>query len=206
MKTNSHWLLKTIKVVLALIWYVNIVLIIIAFSVLTLKFCTSDFTEFSNPVKYNSHLGIIKLPPLTPDAKDIIVTNDQGILKMKLKNTFGNIISAYFFLIALETLVTIIIYQLRKFFASLDDSTPFKYDNISRLKLIALCFALLTPLHILLGIDTAFILHSQVKGFDLFNMVWTESLTGLILGAVIYVMADVFNYGFNLQKENEEFV
>lgn len=86
------------------------------------------------------------------------------------------------------------------------DSTPFQYDNIRRLKIIALCFALLTPVHILVGLCTAFILHTQVKDFSLLNMVWTENLSDLIMGAVIYVMADVFNYGFSLQKENEEFV
>lgn len=206
MKTNSHWLLKTIRVLLTLIWYINIVLIVFAFSMLTVKFCTSDFTEFSNPVKYTSTTEIIKMTPLTPDVKDITISNDQGMLKMKMKNTFGNIVTAYFFFFSLEVLVTIIIYQLRKFFNTLEENKPFLYDNIRRLKLIALCFALLTPLHILLGLDTAFILKHHVKDFSLVNMVWVESLTGLMLGAVIYIMADVFNYGFKLQKENEEFV
>jgi len=53
---------------------------------------------------------------LTPTAKDITITNDQGILRMKLKNTFGTITIAYFFFMAFEVLVTTIIYQLRKFF------------------------------------------------------------------------------------------
>jgi len=206
MKTNSHWLLKTIKIVLNIIWYVNIILIVAAFCMLTLKFCTSDFTEFSNPVKYTSHTEVIKTIPLSPNVKDITISNDQGILKMKLKNTFWHIVTAYFFFIALETLITVIIYQLRRFFDTLKENTPFLYDNIRRLRLIALCFALLTPLHILLGIDTAFILKNYVKDFSLVNMVWVESLTGLILGGVIYIMADVFKYGFTLQKENEEFV
>lgn len=206
MKTNSNKLLRAITIILNIIWVLNFVLIAVAFTFLTIKFCTSDFVEFDNPVKYTSHNEVIKLTALTSDVKDITVTNDQGILKMKLKNTFINVFSAYFFFITLEVLVTIIIYQLRKFFATLDNNTPFRYDNIKRLRLIALCFALLTALHILLGLDTAYILHNQVKDFKLMNMVWTESFIGLMLGAVIYVMADVFSYGFALQKENGEFV
>jgi hypothetical protein len=206
MKTNSHWLLKTIKIILTIIWYGNMMLIVIAFSMLTLKFCTSDHTDFSNPIKYPSTNYVTKMLSLTTDAKDITITNDQGMLHMKLKNTFGNIVTAYFFFISLEVLVTIIIYQMRKFFNTLEENKPFLYDNIRRLKLIALCFALLTPLNILLGIDTAYILKHHVKDISLVNMVWVESLTGLMLGAVIYIMADVFRYGFSLQKENEEFV
>ncbi|MDB5004047.1 MAG: hypothetical protein JWQ34_2272 [Mucilaginibacter sp.] len=206
MKTNSNWLLKTIRVLLNIIWVLNFVFIALALTLVTFKFCTSDFSEINNPVKYTSHTEIIKMTALTPTAKDITITNDQGILRMKLKNTFSTITIAYFFFMAFEVLVTTIIYQLRKFFDTIKDSTPFQYDNIRRLKIIALCFALLTPVHILVGLCTAFILHTQIKDFSLLNMVWTENLRGLIMGAVIYVMADVFNYGFSLQKENEEFV
>jgi len=205
MKTTS-WLLKTIRVVLTIAWYANIILIVVAFSMLTIKFITSDSVEFSNPVKYPLNPEIVKLESLTPNAHNITIQGDQGILKMKLKNTFSYVASAYFFLIALEVLIMTIIYQLRKFFDSIKDSAPFKYDNIKRVRIIALCFTLLTPLHILLGVSNAMILSGQVENFSLKNMVWEESFNGLILGAVIYIMADVFKYGFELQKENGEFV
>jgi hypothetical protein len=97
-----------------------------------------------------------------------------------------------------------IIYQLRKLFDSIRQNIPFKYDNMKRLRITALCFALLTPLHILLGISTSMILRGQVKDYG--QMVWSESFIGLILGAAIYIMADIFKYGFELQKENGEFV
>lgn len=206
MKTNSNWLLKTIRIVLGIIWYVNIVLIFVAFTMLTFKFISNDYVEFSTPVKYAASAQITKMESLTPNATSITVQRDQDILKLQLKNTAGNIVVAYFFFVTLEILVMIIIYQLRKFFDTLKQNAPFRYDNIRRLKITALCFALLTVLHILLGVSTALILKHQVKDFSLLNMVWTESFIGLMLGAVIYVMADVFNYGFTLQKENGEFV
>ncbi|MFA6083073.1 DUF2975 domain-containing protein [Mucilaginibacter sp.] len=205
MKTIS-WLLKTIRILLTVVWYINIVLIVIAFSMLTFKFITSDSVEFSNPVKYSQKPNVVKLESLTPNAYNIVIQRDQGTLKMDLRKSPGYIAAAYFFLISLEVLAMTIIYQLRKFFDSIQERAPFKYDNIRRLHITALCFVLLTPLHILLGISTAITLKEHVKDFNLMNLVWTESFTGLILGAVIYIMADIFKYGFELQKENGEFV
>lgn len=204
MKTNSKWLLNTVRVILSILWYVNIVLIIIAFSLLTWKFITADAVDFSTPVKYPTHPEVIKLVPLIPDTGPVTVQSDQGMLKMQVRNTVGQIVTAYFFLILFEVLVMIIIYQLRKFFESIKQDMPFKYDNIKRLRIAALCFASLTLLHILQGISTSILLRSYVKDYG--QMVWSESFTGLILGAVIYIMADIFRYGFELQKENGEFV
>lgn len=206
MKTNSNLLLNTIRILLNIIWVLNFVFIAVAFTFLTIKFCTSGYVEVVAPVKYTSQKVSITMTSLTEDAKDIILTKDQGTLTMQLKNTVWNIFAAYFFFISYEVVVTIIIYQLRKFFDTLKGNTPFKYDNIKRLKVIALCFALVTLINVLLGMDTAWLLKSHIKNFTELNLVWEESFIELILGAVIYVMADVFKHGFNLQKENEEFV
>jgi hypothetical protein len=206
MKNNSHWLLNTIRVILTIVWYLNIALIVIAFGFLTVKCFSSPYSEFSHPVQYAAKPQAVKLVSLTSYSKEITITNDQGTIKMLFKNTPLTVSLAYFLLISLETLATTILYQLRKFFNTLKDNTPFQYDNIKRLKLIALCFTLLTPLHMLLGISKVIILKSQVQDFNLYHMVWDESFTGLMLGAVIYVMADVFKYGLMLKKENEEFV
>lgn len=205
MKTTS-WLLKTVSVLLTIAWYFNIILLVVAFGFLTLKFTTSDTVEFSNPVKYTNAQAPVKLSPRTTDVEKIVLNPDQATLKMELKNTPGYVAMAYFFLISLEFLIMTIIYQLRKFFNSIGQNIPFKYDNIKRLRTTALCFILLTPLHILLGVSTAVVLKGNVKDFELTNMVWEESFTGVFLGMAIYIIADIFKYGFELQKENGEFV
>ncbi|GAB3934449.1 hypothetical protein GCM10028827_34790 [Mucilaginibacter myungsuensis] len=38
------------------------------------------------------------------------------------------------------------------------------------------------------------------------KMVWSDNFIGPILGAVIYIIADIFKYGLELKKETEEFV
>lgn len=205
MKTNSNKLLEIIGAVLNVMWYVNMLLIAIAFTLLTFKFCTSDSVEFSAPIAA-TQIQSTKMDALATAAFDITVSRSQDMLGMNLKNTFGNIATAYFFLIALEVLAMTIIYQLRKFFKSIVQKKPFSNDNVRRLKITALCFALLTVLHILFGLSTKFIIEQTVKDFKNIHIVWTENFMGLAIGSAIYVLADVFKYGFSLQKENEEFV
>jgi hypothetical protein len=214
MKTKSNWLLQTVRIIFTIVWYLNFLLILIGFTMLTLKplnwkFGTGNFNDFSDlstPVKYVAHSPVINMDAVTPNATQITLQPDQYLLKLKLKTNWGNVAISYFFFIALEVLIMTIIYQLRKFFDTIKQNAPFKHENIRRLKITALCFALLTPLNVLLGITTAMTLNEQVKNAGAIHIVWSESFIGLILGAVIYIMADIFSYGFNLQKENEEFV
>lgn len=205
MKTKS-WLLKTTRVVLTIFWYGNIVLTIFAFCMLTWKISTSPYTEFSNAVKYPLVTTSTHIASLKQDVSNITLTPDQATVKMFLANNFIHVASAYFFLLAFEALVMSIIYQLRKFFDTINQSAPFTYENVRRLKITALCFALTTVLSILLGISTAIIFGTSVKDMHLMNMVWEQSFTGLILGAMLYILADVFKYGFELKKEIGEFV
>lgn len=205
MKTTS-WLLKTVRVILTIFWYGNMVLAVFAFCVLTWKISTDHYTEFSNPVKYPLITTSTHLTSLEPDVSNITLTPDQATVKMYLANNFSHIALAYFFLFAFEALVMSIIYQLRKFFNTIKQSAPFTYENVRRLKITALCFALTTVLSVLLGISTAVILGTSVKQMHLMNMVWEQSFTGLILGVMLYILADIFKYGFELKKEIGEFV
>ncbi|MEO6848972.1 MAG: DUF2975 domain-containing protein [Mucilaginibacter sp.] len=189
-------------------------MILIGFTLLTLnplnlKFGTgsfNDFSDFSTTVKYSANIPAVNMEALTPNAIHITLQADQYLLKLKLKTTWKNVAISYFFFIAFEILVMTIIYQLRKFFDTIKQKTPFTYENIHRLKITALCFALFTALNVLLGISTAMTLNEQVKNANAIHIVWSENFTGLILGAVIYIIADVFRYGSSLQKENGEFV
>ena len=207
MKTTS-WLLKSIRVLLNIAWYAGIAATIIAFCALTLKFFTDDSSLFAAKVKYPIQETITTLKAATQNADYVTLQPDEGMIRMELKNTPISIANAYFFFLTLAFLVLTIIYQLRKFFGTIHQGMPFRHDNILRLRITALCFAWLTALNMLFGLSTNFILHQQVSNFDKmhYQMVWSESFNGMILGAVIYVMADIFKYGFELQKENGEFV
>lgn len=204
MKTNSNRLLRAIGVLLNIIWYANILLIVVAFSFLTVSFIKNNTALVGIRIDalQNSE---IKMDSLA-DAHSATLTHVQDSVNIQLKNTFGYIAFAYFFLIATEALVMIIIYQLSKFFKSIEQQTPFNQSNIRRLKITALCSALTTVLHVLWGFANKLVIENSIKDSHEIHIVWEDSLIGLALGAVLYVMADVFAYGLNLKQENEEFV
>ena len=78
---------------------------------------------------------------------------------------------------------------------------------MKRLKITALCIVLFIPVNILLDVLNYSLLSQQIAGFHTdFKITDTGNLIYIILGIAIYVMADVFSYGFELKKENEEFV
>lgn len=207
MKTNSKWLLNLVNGILTIAWYLNMLLCAIAFLSLTITFITKDYTNNDALVKYRSDPGISNLQAATNLVKTITIQSDQSLIKMDVRITLWLIISAYMLVIMFEALVFITLYNLRKIFGAIKQQQPFHYDNVRRLKITALCLALFTPLNILYGILKYAMLTQQVQGFSgRFMMVWSDSFIGVILGAVIYIMADIFSYGFELKKEVEEFV
>jgi hypothetical protein len=205
MKTNSNRLLRLVSTVLKFLWYGNILLIVLILSFLTTVYCTSEFTRVSIPIaaiqKEYTKLGIS-----SHAYGSITLGASQKMLNIELKNTLGNMALSYFFVIATQVLIMIIIYQLRKFFTAIEEKAPFNYINVRRLKITALCFALFTVIHILFGLTLKFIIEQNVKDSENIHLVWSESFFGPALGAALYILADVFRYGFELQKENEEFV
>ena len=105
------------------------------------------------------------------------------------------------------TISTGIIYHLRKIFAAIKQKQPFRADVVKSLKIIALLLTLITPLHLLYGGISYYVLTHTIADFNKqFMMVWSENFIGPILGAVIYIIADILKYGIELKKENEEFV
>jgi hypothetical protein len=206
MKTHSQWILKLISALLKIAWYANLVYTIFILFAVTWKFCTSDFSNYDAEVQYAIPQKGINLVSLSPNAINITLQPQEAVLKMQLRVTAWRTVIFYFSYGAFQFFIMTIIHQLRKFFGTLKQGITFKYSNIRQLKIAALCFALLTPLHMCDGLITAIILKQNVKDFNLMHMVWNESFLGLMLGAVIYIMADVFKYGFALQQENEEFV
>lgn len=208
MKTNVKWLLNMVNSIVNVLWYVNMVLFVVAFFVLTVTFIENRYTDMSMAVKYKQAPAATTLKPLLSQLNEhITIQEDQALIKMHVAVTPGIMITAYFLLLGFETLVIVTLYNLRKLFKSIKQQQPFEYNNIRRLKIIALCLALFTPLNILYGLLSYITLTGHIEGFNSrFMMVWSDSFIGVILGAVIYIMADIFSYGFELKKEIEEFV
>ncbi len=207
MKTNSKWVINLVSSLLTAAWYINIVLIIIGFSVLTLAFATKDYTDINIPVKLKGDHTSIALQSLAPTAKLIIAETDGAIIKIQAKVTAGIVFTAYTFFVLVEVLIMMILYHLRKIFTVLKTEQPFQMDNVRRLRIVALCLVLSTPLHIVWGIANYLTLTANVKDFSArFMMIWEDNLMGIILGVVLYIVADILRHGITLKQENEAFV
>lgn len=205
MKTKTKWLLNLVKGFLDVVWYANMVIIGIAVILLTWIYATNTNIDVSSEVQYRTPPPAVSLTGL-PSQIIATVQNDQALVKINVRITAWMIIQSYLLMFVFEALVVILIYNLRKVFGSIKKQQPFEPGNVKRLKITALCFALLTPWHMLTGLLN-FFQFSQVPTFyGRFMLVWSDNFIGVIIGAVIYIIADVFSYGFELKKENEEFV
>jgi len=206
-----------IRLVLAFGWLANIVFAILAFVVLTIEFTTQDYglTTIKYPLKPAADIPslsnsvIVNAHSLADRVQHITFQADDAVIKFQLKNTAANIVCSYLFLIAIEILLMLILNNLRKVFCSIKENMPFKQENIKRLNITALCFALFTPLTMLLSIASYQMLAANIPGYrQQFQAVWLESdcFDGLWIGLAIYVTTFVFKNGLELQKENGEFI
>lgn len=114
-------------------------------------------------------------------------------------------LSVQFMLILLLMLTALLVlYQLRKIFATLAVGTPFTGENVSRIRIIGIAViagALLqNAVHILNGIYLSGVL--RMPGLESgVNM--KVDLTGILVGAVVIILAEVFRYGAGLQEEQD---
>jgi len=195
MKTNSL-VLRLVRVFTEVAWYLNFLFFAIILAFITFFFFSSNQFSTSIAAQY-------RIPPQPVGGVKI----SEIMVNASLKLTPLMIVTTYFFLFLFEGLVAGTLYHLRKVFKAIRQLQPFSADNIKSLKTIALIFALATPVKIVYGLIIYSVVSHRVPDFhNKYMMVWHEDFIGLTLGAVIYIIADTFNYGLQLKKETEEFV
>lgn len=207
MKTNSRFL-NIISSITNIAWYLNMVYIVFMFAVVIIGFGLDDHVAVQLvAVKYQAAPHAVMLKPIEPQASSAHAFVKEAEITVRLLVTPMVYIAALLFVAFLATLSTGILYHLRKVFAAVKQKQPFQLSVVKSLKMIALLLALITPIHLLYVAVNYFALTHAVVDFNKqFMMVWSENFIGLILGAVIYIIADIFKYGIQLKKETEEFV
>ena len=207
MKTNNN-LLKFISRITNIAWYLNMLYIAVMFVALIIGLWIKDPVAIQlAAVKFRRATHEIVLKPIETRASFAGGIAKEAEITVRMWIT--PIIYVAFLLLTtfLATISTGIIYHLRKIFAAIKQQQPFRANVVKSLKIIALLLALITPLHLLYSCFSYFILTHTVVDFNKqFLMVWSENFIGPILGAVIYIIADILKYGIELKKENEEFV
>jgi hypothetical protein len=209
MKSNSRNLIKVIKVILDVAWYGNIAIAVVAFSFLCYIFFFTpgnQYEEMSTQVHIGSHHFEKKVVEHTADVKDARLVSRVATLSYKIKSTPLVTASAFLLLISLEALFFLIIFHLRKLFRSLYQGEVFTRENANSLKLAGLFIMLILPVQLIVYGLEIFFIRSNFKGIKWFSVEPGFDYKPLIIGFTLYILAEIFDYGLQLKKENEEFV
>lgn len=206
MRSNSRKLIKLIKVGLDIAWYLNFILAAIGLTVLVYVFTSREYSEMSMKVQIPIQ-ELRKVSSSTDMVKDVALTTKEATLNMQVKNTAGQIVSSLFLFFVIELLAITIIYNLRKLFSGLNKGYSFTYENVVALRKTSICVALIWPLGLVAQALTAMIIGTSVSSpYPLSVMQSGFDYKTILIAAILYIIAEVFNSGLELKKENEEFV
>ncbi|MEJ6979123.1 DUF2975 domain-containing protein [Pedobacter sp. P351] len=206
METNSKKLIRIIKAVLDLAWYGNFILAAIALCTLLYVFTFEQYSDCTLQVNIPQYTVQSKVKVISDHVKDVNLIADNASLKMKMRNTPFVIGSSLFLLCLIEFLIFSIIYHLRKLFSSLDKGNPFTYENVKTLKISALFIALIIPVQALVFLLANFLVRFNISSVHKLSLDADLDFKAIVIAAILYIVAEIFNSGLELKKENEEFV
>ena len=209
MKSSSKKLIRVIKVCLDVAWYANFVLATVAFSFLIYTFFSSnseEYQETSSYVRTGRYYLKADISGNTDDVRNAVLRTNIAYLSYEIKSTPLVKFFAFFILLAFELLAFSLISHLRKFFTNLDRGLLFTGQNVEVLKRCALFALLILPLQLLIYLLEQYYLTSNFPASYRFSVESSLNFEILIICSILYIAAEIFNYGLELKKENEEFV
>jgi len=204
MEVKSKWLLVVLKWCLFIAWWGNFIQAAWQLYILAKVAVTNQHYGWGIPIKLPSHSMEHYYPSFYVGDTMISVSMHAASLSIITPNIIA-IIVPIVMLILSKGLLIAILYNLRKIFNTFYNNEPFQYENIIRIKKIALYVGLNIPIYCILGIVQYIVLRSYTQKF---SMVWWNFpiTTYLEIATIIYITAEIIRYGLELKKENEEFI
>ncbi|MDH6341186.1 hypothetical protein M2480_000336 [Parabacteroides sp. PFB2-12] len=205
MEARSEKMLKVVRGALSVVWYLLIILLFGLSVYWIVENRRKGHVSFDVPFDYYLTEVVSSERFANENILSVKIYDNQARIKLDIKESFVSYALFFFNLLVEAFFVLMILWQLRKIFNSINLQEPFIYDNVKRIKKIALLFILYYPVEWLLkGINHLIIL----KYVHLSSSVLSFSIdfTLILVGLMLYVIADVFKYGYELQQENKEFV
>lgn len=208
MKKKSKWLIKTLAFFTDFNWYASFVFLTIGLIALTAKFITDDYTECDLKMRYNTEQMMPNsIEPTSKNIRDITIKAQEALLSMEIRHSAARVTLIYLGFFIGGALIIMLLYNLRKIMKSLKKEEPFTHENICRLKRIALYSTLFTPLSIFNYFGNLYTLKKYVPNLpEEYWLVGDINFMGLIIGVILFILADIFRYGFEIYEENKEFV
>ncbi len=202
MGVKRNWLLVITKVVIDIALCIVVINSVKTFFVFTKGFHGIDYS-ISIPVRMANTLE--RYYP-THEVKDGRITMNAhfGTARVLTYNPFPQFLMIVGFVLN-QLLVIAILYNLRKIFRMFYHHQPFDYKNVTSIKIIALYLSLIWIKDIIFNLIT----YSYYLKYELaykFGWRWDFKIRGIVIAAIVYIVAEIFKYGFELKRENEEFV
>ena len=204
-KVKPNLLLVVVKYGLDVIWYLSIVFTIVAV-VFIIRKLNDPPSDFLINVKYHGELRE-SYTPVSENITSVEFQPTHGKLSLKGgKFLFQKTVWIYIFSLMMFALYFVFLFYLRKIFSSFLRQSPFCMENVKRIRMLACCFVVFNLL--LLAWEKRFIY--QITELSDYPSLYTTSIPGdytyILIAVIIYVLADVFKYGFQIQEENNKFV
>ena len=204
-KVKPNLLLVAVKYTLDVVWYLSI-----AFTIGAVVFIIGQLNDpppyFVVNVEYRGELK----ESYTSTYEDITSVEFQpshGRLYLKGGELLSQkTIWIFIFALMMFALYLVFLFYLRKIFTSFLRQSPFCMDNVKRIRILAYCFVVFNIL--LLAWKKYFIYQIiNLTSFSLYSYIaFPGDFTYILIAIVIYILADVFKYGAQIQEENNKFI
>ena len=205
MKRNSRKLISIIKYSIDIAWYANFILALVGTIFMSLS-AVNNYNETSSYVRTPRYIFQKDITAKTDAVKNALLRTNIAYLSYEIKSTPLVKFSGFFFLIAIEALIFSIIYHLRKLFTCLNKGSAFTQENVVTLKRIAVFILLILPVQFVIFLVERYFFEVNFADSHRFSVEAQLDFKVLIIAAVLFITAEIFNYGLELKKETEEFV
>ena len=204
-KVKPNLLLIVVKYGLDVVWYLSTVFTIIAVIFIIGKL-NDPPSDFLINVEYHGELQE-QYTSISESITNVKFTPTHGKLSLKVEGLlFQKTVWIYIFSLMMFALYFVFIFYLRKIFSSFLHQSPFCMENVKRIRILACCFVVFNLL--LLAWEKHFIY--KITVLSDYPSHYSVSIPGdytyILIALIIYVLADVFKYGFQIQEENNKFV
>ena len=203
-KVKPNLLLVVVKYGLDVVWYMSFVLIIFAIVFLITKEDDPN-AYFSINVKYRGELKQ-SYAPYHEAITYVAFEPTHGKLLMKGALPLYNMVLIFIFLLTMLALHFSFLFYMRKLFTGFLRHSPFCMDSVKRMRVLSYCLVILNLL--LLVWERYFIYQvTNISSFSPhYSVSYPDDYMYIIIALVIYVIADIFKYGVQIQEENSKFV
>ncbi|MDW7739691.1 MAG: DUF2975 domain-containing protein [Bacillota bacterium] len=178
-----------IKSLLGAAWYLGIIFTIVLF-------IGQIYLFFINPQVFGENVM------LRIETPGIAFSFNEGFTQTDAQKLF---IYQFALVLPLLAIGLLVIYQLRKILATLVDETPFTIDNARRIAVIGYSIIAATIIRAVLNMLIGLYFSSTVNlpGLELYANIRLEDFSGILIGALVLILAEVFKHGSRLQEEQD---